>query len=61
MNYLTGELYDIEKISKLAHSYNIIVGLDLAHAIGNVPLYLDDWDVDFAVFCPYKLVNAGPL
>jgi len=50
----------IEKIAKAAHEQGIVVGIDLAHAIGNVPLQLHDWDVDFACWCSYKYLNSGP-
>eukprot|EP00483_Globobulimina_turgida_P009788 UN09807 len=57
--HLSGQLFDIKKICDTAHKYDIYVGLDLAHGIGNVPLYLHDWGVDFATFCSYKYLNAG--
>ncbi len=60
VQYLSGEVLDMPAIAELARSHNIPLGLDLAHAIGNVPIRLDDWGVDFAVFCTYKYLNAGP-
>jgi kynureninase len=60
LNFFTGQLVDIEKITGTAHKHGIIAGFDLAHAIGNVPLSLHDWNVDFAVWCSYKYLNAGP-
>src|SRR4051812_2539790 len=47
-------------ITERAQSHGIIVGWDLAHAVGNVPLELHDWNVDFAAWCTYKYMNAGP-
>jgi kynureninase len=60
IQYLSGERFHLEKISKAAHRVGAIVGFDLAHAVGNVPLSLHDDQVDFAVWCHYKYVNAGP-
>src|SRR5438270_4425958 len=60
VNFFTGQLFDIPTITKAAQKHGITVGVDLAHAVGNVPLAVHDWNVDFAVWCSYKYVNAGP-
>lgn len=60
LNYYTGQVYDMNAIAAKAHSLGIAVGFDLAHAIGNIPLQLHDWGVDFAVWCSYKYLNSGP-
>lgn len=60
VNYLTGEFMDIPAITGAGHEIGAFVGWDLAHAVGNVPLELHDWDVDFAAWCSYKYLNSGP-
>ncbi|KAL8939240.1 MAG: hypothetical protein Q9216_003468 [Gyalolechia sp. 2 TL-2023] len=60
VQYYTGQYFDISKITAHAHHHNIVIGWDLAHAVGNVELELHAWDVDFAVWCSYKYLNCGP-
>lgn len=60
VNFLTGQAFDVQRITAAAQARGCIVGWDLAHAAGNMELALHDWNVDFAVWCNYKYMNAGP-
>src|SRR3954464_14701253 len=60
VNFFTGQFFDISAITAASQKHGIAVGVDFAHAVGNVPLSLHEWNVDFAVWCSYKYLNAGP-
>jgi kynureninase len=60
VNYYTGQVLEMEKITKAGHEIDAFVGWDLAHATGNIELKLHDWQVDFAAWCSYKYMNSGP-
>ncbi|WP_287597110.1 kynureninase [Thermomonas sp.] len=60
VQYRTGQAFDLKEIARLGHAAGAVVGFDLAHGIGNLPLHLHDADADFAVWCHYKYMNAGP-
>lgn len=60
LQYYTGQVFDMKAITAKAHEVGAFAGFDLAHAAGNAPLSLHDWDVDFATWCSYKYMNSGP-
>lgn len=60
VNYYNGQVFNIQKITKVAKKQGAIVGWDLAHGAGNVSLQLHEWGVDFAAWCSYKYMNSGP-
>ncbi|NDH08656.1 MAG: aminotransferase class V-fold PLP-dependent enzyme, partial [Gammaproteobacteria bacterium] len=60
VHFLSGEVLDIEFYTKLAHDEGCLIGVDLAHAVANIPLELNAWGVDFAVWCGYKYLCGGP-
>ena len=60
VQYRTGQAFDLKAIAALAHKHGCMVGFDLAHAVGNLPLRLHDSGADFAIWCSYKYLNGGP-
>lgn len=60
VHYYTGQAFDMAAIARKAQAHQIPMGFDLAHAVGNVPLQLHQWGVDFAFWCSYKYLNSGP-
>jgi kynureninase len=60
VNYFTGQLFDLPRLTEAAHAAGALAGFDLAHAAGNIPLQMHDSGADFAAWCSYKYLNSGP-
>jgi kynureninase len=60
VHYYTGQAFNVKTITDAAHRVGIITGFDMTHAVGNISLQLHDWNIDFACWCSYKYLNAGP-
>lgn len=60
VQYRNGQAFDLKAITELGHRHGCVVGFDLAHAVGNLPLQLHDSGADFAIWCSYKYLNSGP-
>ncbi len=60
VNYYSGQVFNMQAITRAAHEAGALCGFDLAHAAGNIALELHDWQVDFACWCSYKYLNSGP-
>lgn len=60
VNYYTGQVFNMKRITEEGHAVGAVVGFDLAHGVGNIPLKLNEWNVDFATWCSYKYMNSGP-
>jgi len=60
VHYYSGQAFDMARIAAAAHATGALIGFDLAHAVGNIPLRLHDWSADFACWCSYKYLNSGP-
>lgn len=60
LQYYTGQWIDVPRLTAYAQSKGIVVGVDLAHSVGNIPVRLDEWNVDFACWCTYKYMCSGP-